>query len=224
MVEKITIITEDKVEIVGSYLKAQRSKAIALLLHMLPATKESWSKFAELLADKGVSSLSIDLRGHGESVKKGDQILDYKLFENEDHQASKIDVKAATEWLFKKDDVGADRLAVVGASIGSNLAIRLTAEMSDIPVCVALSPGLDYKGVTSDDALRSIRPGQSVLIAVSEEDEVSVSSVRQLETIKTKAELKFVYLSGAGHGTTMFERDPDFMNETLDWLVEHLLK
>ena len=87
MVEKITIITEDKVEIVGSYLKAQRSKAIALLLHMLPATKESWSKFAELLADKGVSSLSIDLRVHGESVKKGDQILDYKLFENEDHQA-----------------------------------------------------------------------------------------------------------------------------------------
>ena len=60
MIEKIELITEDGVKIKGIWQKVEGEKAV-LLLHMMPATKESWQNFSELLVENNFSSLAIDL-------------------------------------------------------------------------------------------------------------------------------------------------------------------
>lgn len=215
---RTVIMTEDGVELAGLYRRADAPRGAVLLLHMMPATKESWDAFADAILPLGLSSLAIDLRGHGESVRQGDRLLDYRQFTDGDHRAKALDAEAAAGWLLGKEAIGFDRLAVAGASIGANLAIRFGAEHPDIPAVLALSPGLDYRGVTTADAFASLPSGQSVFIAASEEDAVSWKSVKILESSGTRASAVFRFLKGAGHGTAMFESDPPFMAEAAEWL------
>lgn len=223
MAQRIELTTEDGYKVVGLHRKASDSKGAVLFLHMMPATKESWDDFAEQLLQKGISSLAIDLRGHGESVMKGGERFDYREFEDEEHQASRQDVETAASWLKGQEGVNDRKLAVVGASIGSNLAIRHAYEHEDLLAAIALSPGIDYHGVLTEDAVAGLKPHQHLLIAVSTEDKLSHMSVKKLEVAGSPGKVKYVYLEAAGHGTTMFEKDPGFMQETLDWLMERFV-
>lgn len=216
MPERVDFNTEDGVTIVADFYEGQTGGPSALLLHMMPADRKSWRGFATALLDAGYSRvLAIDLRGHGESVRKGNEKLDYRQFEDADHQAKIMDVEAAVRWLESR---GAEqkRLTVAGASIGANLAIAFGADHPEISAVVALSPGLDYRGVTTPDKVERYAPEQGLFLAASEEDELSFRTDRQLADIKDDAVLK--ELKGAGHGTKMFDNEPVLMAEVVEWL------
>lgn len=214
--EQVTITTEDGVELHGLFRGAEGAKAAVLLLHMMPSTKESWDAFAEGLQKLGLSSLAIDERGHGESIMKNGAKIDYR--DMDDQRDKRFDVEASIAWLAKKTGLPLSKFAVAGASIGANLAIRYAYDHPECPAAISLSPGLDYRGVTTADALEGMSRGQSLLIAVSSEDSASAASVHELASLETSAEVETVRLDGMGHGTTMFERDPAFMTACLEWL------
>lgn len=217
MPERVTFATEDGVTIAGErYAGPSIDGPSALLLHMMPATKESWRPFAEALVARGFSHvLAIDLRGHGESTAgPGGSKLFYKDFSDEEQQAKMKDVEAAVAWL-EGMGVRKDRLLLAGASIGANLAIAYAAAYHEIPAVIALSPGLDYRGVTTGDKISALADHQRVHIAASTEDEYSFASMRSLASRRPGSTIS--ELHDAGHGTTMFEREPVFMAETLAW-------
>lgn len=212
MSELVTFTTEDRIEIVGDFY-ASPGDRFAILLHMMPATKESWRAFADELVEKGYSCLAIDMRGHGESNMSGS--LHYRTFSDTQHQAKMLDVRAAFAWLAGK---GADatNTIMVGASIGANLAINFAVEQG-IPLAIALSPGLNYHGVTTTAAVRALKQGQEVLLVASDDDPESAEGCAILHSMNpTRAQL--MLRSGVGHGTRMFDQDPDLMNELIELL------
>jgi len=209
--EPILLNTDDGVRISGAYYAADQLRGQALLLHMMPATKESWSAFAFALAENGIASLAIDLRGHGESDGGPDG---YRAFSDAEHQAKRLDVEAGLSWLRTRAKA---TLAIVGASIGANLAISAAAAHEDVVSCVALSPGLDYRGVTTPEAFSSLQAGQRLLVAVSEGDAYSAESVAKLEKAATSVRAEFMRREGGAHGTAMFE-DIAFMKRVVEWL------
>ncbi|HTK05243.1 MAG TPA: alpha/beta fold hydrolase [Candidatus Eisenbacteria bacterium] len=216
---KVSFLTEDGVTIVGDHRPGPKDAPAALLLHMMPATKESWDPLQVALAGRGFATLAIDLRGHGESVVgAAGAKLDHKQFTDAEHQASMFDVDAAVRW-FAAQGVPASRLAIVGASIGANLAIVYAAAHPEVPAAVALSPGIAYHGVRTEDAAKAFPRGQKLLLAASDDDEYSFSSIDALAKADENAELQ--KLSGAGHGTTMFERRPDFLAYVSEWIVRN---
>lgn len=219
--QTITITTSDGVQLAADVYGKGGNGPQALLLHMMPATKESWRPFVPLLLDRGfVRVLAIDLRGHGGSTKgPNGTTLDYTTFTDGQHQESKLDVEAAMRWLA---DHGADpaRTAVVGASIGANLAVRYGADHPLVPAVAALSPGLDYRGITTADAVARYGQGRALYIAASEEDTQSSSGLAEWHRLDPDA--KIVTLKGAGHGTAMFVHDPAFMAATADWLAANV--
>jgi len=218
-VEKVSFVTQDGVTIVADYYSGAEGGPAALLVHMMPATKESWRQFAAELIGRGFSSvLAIDLRGHGGSRMQGEQKLDYRDFEDEQHQAKIKDMEAAMQWLEERGATK-DRLALVGASIGANLSIAYGAANAEIPTVVALSPGLNYRGVTTLDKMGQYA-GRELYLAASAEDGHSFETDRQLYEVNPDATLK--ELENAGHGTTMFEKSPGFMAEVVDWVVSRV--
>ncbi|MEA3249096.1 MAG: alpha/beta fold hydrolase [Patescibacteria group bacterium] len=218
MSEKVSFNTEDGVTIVADHYTGEPDGPAALLLHMMPAMKESWLGFAEALLAEGFTHvLAIDLRGHGESTDRGGEKLDYKHFEDLDHQAKIKDVEAAVAWLEERGVVKG-RLAVVGASIGANLAIAYGGAHDEVPAVVALSPGFDYRGVTTPDKVEMFAESQGLYLVASEDDTLSFETNRKLAVIKDDAILK--EFKEAGHGTTMFELAPDLMAEVVGWMKE----
>lgn len=216
MAERVSFLTDDGVKIVGDYYAGKPGGPAALLLHMMPATRSSWRKFADHLTAAGFSQvLAIDLRGHGESTERNGETLDYKDFSDREHQASIRDVEAAVNWFITRKNVSMPRLILAGASIGANLAIAYAAGHDAIPAVVALSPGLDYRGVTIADKLAA-STRSALFLAASDEDEYSRAAIARAAELRPDAVVK--NLSGAGHGTAMFEREPRLIDETVDWL------
>lgn len=233
MPQRVELETQDNVSIVGDYYAPALASAKGLLLlHMMPADRTSWRQFAGKMQAAGWHVLAIDLRGHGESqggppvasLAKGGP-NGYKSFSDAEHQASKFDVEAGAEFLkealrsrFQRDS-GNSELYLGGASIGANLSLQYLAEHSDVKAAFLLSPGLDYKGVRTEPATRSLGSGQAIYYVASRDDSYSADTIQKLFDITPPGVRKDIkFFENAGHGTTIFEREPGFMDEIVSWI------
>lgn len=210
MFQKVEFKTEDNVKIVADYFEPDKASSHGIiLLHMMPATKESWRALSEKLQQAGWQVLAIDLRGHGSSGGG-----DYRKFSDAEHQASMFDLKAAHEFLKTK---GASEVFVGGASIGANLSLWYLAEHSEVRAAVLLSPGVDYRGIKIESLAKQIAERNKILF-VGSEDDASVMGdgcegiLRRLGSVQ-----KICYGSG-GHGTNLFDSHPELLEKILDFL------
>lgn len=200
----ITLKTLDGIDIVGTFFDVPESKGAVLFLHMMPATKESWSELAPLFAKKGYLALAIDLRGHGESEGGPDG---YKKFSDEDHQKSILDVDAAVKYLLAKG-VAMDQVVLIGASIGANLALKYIADHSDFKTAIMLSAGLNYRGIMTIPAAESLKPGARVFFLTSRDDDGNSDDAQKIfAAIPKDIEKRLHIYDRAGHGTTMLEKE-----------------
>jgi pimeloyl-ACP methyl ester carboxylesterase len=179
-----------------------------LMLHMYGRTRADWDALARRLQALGIASLAIDLRGHGETGGVENWLL------------APQDVEVALTWLGAKQDVDADRLGVIGASIGANLALLLGSTNPRIDALALLSPGFDYFRVNIEGAMLLYNP-RSALLAASEEDGYSAETVRGLADQATGPVELLVY-NNAGHGNEMLAAEPGLSDAIVDFLVEHL--
>jgi alpha-beta hydrolase superfamily lysophospholipase len=223
MSQKVTFTTSDGVNISASWTAAATTLGAVILVHMYPATKESWASFQDVLAKRGLASLAIDLRGHGESTRTATgQTLDFRKFTDDENLSSMEDLRAAYAWIVKRG-MERDRIAVGGASIGANLALRFLAEEPQVPAALLLSPGLNHHGVTTEGITEEVNPHQAVLMVVSkEDDEESVKAANQILSWLAVDVKEVKRLKNAGHGTRMLEADAALMGDLANWLRDRL--
>lgn len=210
---KLTLTTSDNVSIAADYYEADGER-FAILLHMMPATRKSWEPFATELQKYGISSIAIDERGHGESQWGPNG---YKEFTDAEHALKIQDVHAAWKELQERGATK-DNTVIIGASIGSNLAIVALADQLSLRAGVALSPGLDYRSVMTESSVGALEGEQRLLIVASMEDEYSFLSSEKLSGLNERVD--FWPQQGVGHGTTMFDNDPELMSRVLTWVDE----
>lgn len=200
--------TPDHVHIVGDYVLPEEDiRSAVVFLHMMPATRKSYAAFQEAVALCGVASLSIDLRGHGDSTTMEGRAepLHYEDFLEEEHQSSIWDVRGAVQYLTELSNVQIDRCMIVGASIGANLALQFSSEEHRIPLTVALSPGINYRGIETLPFVSAIDSAkQKLLLAASTEDTYSYETVQKLHAAAIDASTALVR-EGSEHGTDMLQ-------------------
>jgi dienelactone hydrolase len=223
MPQKVTFTTSDGVTIAANWTAAPTTLGAVILVHQYPATKESWAPFQALLAKRGLASLAVDLRGHGESTRTAaGQMIDFRKFSDAEHLSCMDDIRAAYAWIVARG-LERDRVAVAGASFGANLALRFLAEEPEVPAALLLSPGLSYHGVGVEGVTEEVNPHQAVLIVVSrEDDDESVRASEQIMSWLAVDAKETKKLKNAGHGTRMFEGDSALMGETADWLRDRI--
>ncbi len=219
MMERTQFQTHDGVTIIGdAYRPATPPRGAVLLIPMMPARRSSWQPFATKLAEIGYFALVIDLRGHGDSLHQGEQTLDYQTFSDAEHQASREDVLAAVEWLKDHEQFPAYQIGFVGASIGANLALEALANSAQATWAVLLSPGLNYHGLETKPLIERLTAPKRLYLAASTDDLYSFQSLEQLVTVTTLP-ITTKILVNAGHGTAMFDNQPSFIDEVINWIT-----
>ena len=210
--EKIKFQNSEGIEFAGNFTKPHDPLQYTLiLLHGLGSSKEEWDGFYKLLASKGFGVLVYDARGHGETKKKvSGEPIDYQLFYGQGLKSDwgKMigDLGAARQYLEKKCKIAPHTVAVGGASIGANIALRYASEHPEVPFVVLLSPGMNYQGITTSDVAEkfSDRP---LLMAASPTDGYAFQSVLALQKRARSASVTVIQEApGAGHGVQMFKR------------------
>ncbi len=220
--EEFVLTTEDGWMLAATFTPHQGAdlRGGAVLLHMLDRTRADWAPLVPVLTKAGLDVLAIDLRGHGQSLTK----KRWKDFTDPEFQGLVVDAAAAVKALRARPSVGNRPILVIGGSIGANAAIRLAAQDATIVGVVALSPGLEYHDVATEDAMPGLgeRP---ILLAASKDDEYSAQTVEKLASL-AKGPKELIVYAKAGHGTDMFgkEDQPGSLTQSIAAWVEEALK
>ncbi len=200
----VNIPTPDGLVLRGLFYPTPNDAPGVLLLHMLNHTKEDWQSLAAALQEAGFAALAVDMRGHGATAGGPDWVL------------AQGDVRVMLDWLHAQPHVDSHRIAVVGASIGANLALTACSNYETCRAVVLLSPGLDFHGIQTEPAMVALGE-RAVLLVASEDDTYSAETVRTLAPLAQGAQQLQIYRS-AGHGTDMFNAEPELQSMIVDWL------
>jgi len=179
-------------------------KPSIILIHMLKKDKTEWTPMAQWLQQEGYAVIVPDLRGHGQSTGN------LKQFNTQDFNSMKYDI-AAIKSVLENNGADATRIAIVGASIGANIAYNYAVNDKDVKTMILLSPGKDYRGIVLDEKLFT----KPYLIVASKDDSYSVQTAQELRN-KNKLAETMIY-EDAGHGTNMLSKE-DLLSTMLYWL------
>ena len=118
----VDITAADGIALKASYFAAARPGPAVLLLHMCNATRASWEPVAQQLSAAGVSALTVDNRGFGES---GGPRFDPAHPEVQRQLVDRwpADFDAALAWLAAQPGVDKGRIGVAGGSCGVDNAV-----------------------------------------------------------------------------------------------------
>ena len=201
---RVTFRAEDGAMLTGAYYEPSQHPAPGIvLLHMLSRSHADWDAVASELSDAGFAVVSLDYRGGGEVG------------------AYALDVKAAKAFLRERSDVIPGRIGLAGASIGANLAVLDAANDPGVLSIALLSPGIDYKGLRTEAAMKKFG-ARPALLAGSTKDPYAARTIRHLTTIGPG--LREIRLTDAvAHGTMLLSRDPELIPALVDWFKRTLL-
>src|SRR5437773_4506939 len=221
----------------ASYFAAAKPGPAVLLYHQSNRTRKEWEMVARQLAPAGINTLTVDVRGHGET---GGQ---------ESHGEARkkqwsLDLDAAFQYLIsqpgvKRDVIGIGGAGVIGVENSVEAARRHPAEVKSL---VLLS------GETLREGLDFLRQASQLpeLFVVADDDEYPpiVEGMELLYITASSPSRKFVHYSASheapwlwyepfdigkvpangGHGTDLFKPHPELPGIIVDWLVTTLIK
>ncbi len=200
------------------------------LLHDLGGNHTDWwnrsGNLISKLIERNYAVLAIDLRGHGQTPLPNErQVLELNDLEN-----SFLDVHAALNWFQGQSAVDANRIAVVGAGSGGNVAYVSKGIFPDqIRTAICISPGLwertSLQPVVVGSGIDPFDP-RSILFMVGEEDLIQggditlryVDFARNLEALTAEPKDLRVFQNSADHGFELLNNVPEALDLLLLWL------
>jgi len=220
----VSFKTSDGMIIAGLYNPAaSQGMKTFILLHGLGSNQDEWQKFAGELVAQGYGFLSYDARGHGKSTLTIDgKQVSYQNFgaPGPKSQWTRMitDLGDSVMFLVNEKKVRTKNIGIIGASVGANVALIYSATNEAIPVVVLLSPGINYAGFGTMDAIQWFHK-RPIAIAASEADTYAYQSSQLLiQQIQENSRAEFMPTE-KGHGAEMF--GGKFDKVLLRWLARH---
>ncbi len=142
-VRPVTFLTEDGLQLRGSYWEPRDDGAISLLLlHDKDADRSVWDPYINFFLSRGWSVLTFDLRGHGESLKHETRanLLPPGTPETPLEAGWPLDVQAALAFLARQPKANPARRATIGLGLGADLAYAAAARGWGTASTVCVSP------------------------------------------------------------------------------------
>lgn len=186
----------------------------ALLVHGFREQHAQYDALATRLAEDGFRVLAIDLRGHGQSTRytRGpDPPID--AFGPAEIAAMRNDLNASQAYLGQAPD------AVVGASVGANLALTHGADEPAVETLVLLSP------IPARGALEPTRANEayesSVLYIASDQDTRAAKTARDLSASHEGGPAELAVYNGTAHGTQHLD-NATRLDRVHSWILDHV--
>jgi alpha/beta superfamily hydrolase len=224
--EEVRFLSADGLVVYGTAVRpcGIAVRPVVVLAHQLCQDRREWSRTSQDwvsgFATRGVATLAIDLRGHGQSTLWPDgsrRDLCSGNYPDADYAGMVDDVRAAVA--YARSALGASAVALVGASIGSNSSLVAYGGDAALRMVVALSPGLDYRGIQPSSAVSAYGTRPALLEAASD-DPYSADSVRQLGQANANVTTQ-IFPSG-GHGNALIATHPEELVRVLDLVTSRL--
>jgi dienelactone hydrolase len=212
----------DGTSLKGTFFSSGKPGPGVLLLHQCNRQRKVWDDLAARLATAGLSVMTVDLRGYGDS---GGTPFD-KLAPEEANlvfnQKFPTDVETAYQFLVSQPGVAHNAIVVGGASCGVNQSVHVAANHPEVKALLLLSEGTDPSG---RQFLRR-SPNMPVFMAAADDDpDLGVTEIMQwLFSLSSNPLSKFVHYPAGGHGVEMFDAHKELPGMIVAWIASMTMK
>lgn len=226
--KEIEFNTKDNIRISGTYTYKKTQLAaipLVVLIHQGGSSRKEWMDLPLIkkLVNEGYGVLAYDIRMHGKSQKDG-KFGD--LYNNS--KRAPLDLDAAINYMFKKENINFKRVGIVGASIGSNIAAAFASKKysieddnyrvkSVVVISAKTSAAQNLSGQT-----KPIIPTNAFYIASKDEQNGKRAFWAKELFDKTKGKRKVLIPSGKKHGSYILREHPNLQGEIVKWFKETL--
>lgn len=225
----------------ATYFAASKPGPGVLLLHQVNRTRKSWDEFAPQLAAAGINTLTLDMRGIGESGGTPWE----KMGKEERNKGLPEDLDAALEFLMSQPGVNRQAIGVGGAGwLGVMYSVEAARRHpNEIKSLVLMS------GECVRDGLQFLHQASQLpeMFVFSDEDEYppTQDAMKLLYVTSSSSSKRLVHYPAAqdapwlwyetmdgdtkvpahgGHGTDMFKVHPDLSGIIVQWFVTTLIQ
>jgi len=213
----VDLTAPDGLKLKGTFYSARKPGPAVMLFHQCNRDRTSWAPLAEQLAQAGISVLTMDNRGFGESggdrygsIPDAQRAVEVKAWP--------ADFDSAFQYLLAQPGVEKARIGAGGASCGVDNSIQLARRHSEVRTLVLLSGSTDNAGIKFLESAAAI----PLFVAASEDDGDTLPYMRWLAAFSTNPQDKLVAYKAAGHGTEMFKIEKGLEPMILEWFVAKL--
>ncbi len=234
--KNVDLKTSDGAQLKASYFAAGKPGPGVLLLHQANRDRKSWDSVASQLASAGINTLTLDMRGHGESGgKAGDKFTD--------------DIDKAFQYLVSQPGVNRDVIGAGGAGwLGVGYSVEFARQRPAQVKALVILSGETLGGDLARVGYEFLHQAWQLpeLFAFSDEDEYppTQDAMKLLYVTAGSPSKKLVHYSAAedapwlwyetsdaskvpakgGHGTDMFKVHPELPDIIVHWFVTTLIK
>ncbi len=210
---EVLCITDDRIAIAATLRVGRSGSTPIVLVHQLASDRSEWEPLVAKLTEAGLTTLAIDLRGHGRSV--GGDGATYRAFRDSDWRDTQKDVRAAINFLVRRATVQAEHVVLIGSSIGGTACLAAAAEDPRVSGIVVLSPGRAYHGF--DAIVPASHLGERELLVLHSSEELpSHETAEVLDRIVAHSTVRAV--PGSAHGVAMLAEDPTQLDAVVEFV------
>jgi pimeloyl-ACP methyl ester carboxylesterase len=182
-----------------------------LLIHGYGENRKVWEDFRKQLVDRGWAVLSLDLRGHGDSLVKNQRPLQASAEWRSNPREFPQDIDPALDWLKKQARLNSSKIVIVGYDIGANLALISSGKYREVRTVVAVNPNLK-ESLQMAGSAQDFRPRSALVIT---------GNAAEMEPIKTYAKEPFrVLTQPVAGGTAQVFQEKAVADAIFQWLKE----
>ncbi|MCP5052321.1 MAG: hypothetical protein GY940_34455 [bacterium] len=184
-----------------------------ILLNKAAGNRMAYAPLAAKLAEKGIASLRVDLRGHGESINLGKFVPG----KTSDHiTQSDMDVLSVHNYIKSIEKIDKNRIGIVGASYTGEAAAVTGKDHGYAKAYVILSSG-NFSGESIKNMDKSGVPWWHI---TSKEDRYLKEIIAEIKKVSKTAKVTIV--DGTKHATDLLIHHPVLNGAIAKWFEERL--
>jgi dienelactone hydrolase len=216
----VDLTATDGTKLKATFFSAGKPGPGVLLLHQCNLQRKGWDGLAAQLATAGISVLTLDYRGYGDSEGKAPKDLPPAEGAKVLNEKWPADVDVAFSYLMSQPGVDARVAGAGGASCGVNLAIQLAIRHSEVKSLVLLSGNADREARAFLEKSKKM----PVLLAAADDDQGAVELMDWLYSLSMNPGSKFLEYPNGGHGVHIFAAHKELTASITDWYAQTLIK
>lgn len=239
----VDLKTADQVPLKATFFASATPGPGVLLIHQVNRDRKSWDGIAQQLAAAGINTLTLDMRGLGESGgTPWDKLNDAELKKH--WRGWPEDVDVALAFLISQPSVNGEVIGLGGAGLlGVDNSVEAARRHPEQIKSLVLMSGETFR-----DGLQFLHEAADLpeLFVFSDEDEYppTQDAMKLLYVTASSPSKKLVHYAAAkdapwlwyepfdigkvpaegGHGTDMFQQHPELPGIIVEWFVTTLLK
>jgi dienelactone hydrolase len=215
----VELTTGDGTVLKATYFASNKPGPAVLLLHQCDAQRKLWDVLGERMAASGISVLTLDYRGFGES---GGARYDRMNDPERRRVVTDLwpgDIEMAYAYLLRQPEVEHDKIGAGGASCGVDNSIQLARRHAEVKSLLLLS------GPTNRDGrLFLVTSKLPIFTAVANDDKYpgTVVAMQWLYGVSPNPASRFARFPSGGHGAEMFAVNTGLPGIITEWFAATL--